>query len=137
MVIFSRAELIQKRQKAMRKHLWFKILNQSERAIFNLTIRCVEQVKSSKLAKIMTAIIEKLTYSMTNKVEELSESIGRQLAQKISILAFSWGNCEALKWAEDNRFIKYLAVISMYTPEIFTTQLPKSKFFKNSAKGNL
>lgn len=121
MTVFSRTELVMKRQRAMRKHLWFKTLDQSERAIFNLTIQCVEQIKSSKLAKIMTAIIEKLTQSMISKVEKLCESIGRPLAQKISSLAFSWGNHEALKWAEDKRFIKYLTILSMNTPEIFRT----------------
>jgi len=121
MGVFSKTELLLKRQKAMRKHLWFKVLDQSERAIFNLTVQCVKQIKSSKLAKIMTAIVEKLTYSMTNRVEKLSENIGRPLAQKISSLAYSWGNLEALKWAEDNRFVKYLTVIRMNTPEIFQT----------------
>ena len=116
--MFSKIELVLNRQKAMRKHLWFKVLDRYERAIFNLTIQCVEHIKSSKLAKIMTAIIEKLNYSMKSKVEKLSENMGRPLARKISFLAFSWGNLEALKWAEDSQFIKYLTVISMNTPEI-------------------
>jgi len=117
--MFSKIELVLSRQRAMRKHLWFKVLNQSERAIFNLTIQCVEQVKSSKLAKIITAIIEKLAYSMKSKVERLSESIGRSLAQKISSLASSWGNLEAQKWAEDNLFVRYLTIVNMNTPEMF------------------
>jgi hypothetical protein len=119
MAMFSKVELVLKRQKAMRKHVWFKVLNQSERAIFNLTIQCVEHIKSLKLAKIMTAIVEKLTYSMTGKVESLSENIGRPLAQRLSSLAFSWGNHEALEWAEDILFIRYLTIVKMNTPEIF------------------
>ena len=79
-VMLTKNELILKRQKAMRKHIWFKVLTRSERAIFNLTIRCVEQIKSSKLAKIVTAIVEKLTQAMTSRVEKLSQSVGRQLA---------------------------------------------------------
>ena len=119
MAMLSKAELVFKRQKAMRRHLWFKVLNRCERAIFNLTIRCVKQIKSSKLAKIMTAIVEKLTYSMKSKVEKLSEHIGRPIAQKISSLAVSWGNREAVKWAEDTSLMRYLTIVNMNMPKIF------------------
>ncbi len=111
--------LVDVRRKALRQRAWFKVLNRTERAIISLTIRCVDKIKSSKLANIITAIMTKLEEAMESKVKRLMETIGCALAQKISEIARTWGNNLALKWAKNIGFIQYLAVMQINTPKMF------------------
>jgi len=107
------------KQRAMRKRVWFKILDRAERAIVDLTIRTVKKVRSSTLKEMLMTISEKLMEAMESQIAKLTETIGRPLAQKIATLAFSWGNLGALKWLKDSSFIRYLTVIEINTPVLF------------------
>lgn len=109
------------RRKALRKRAWFKVLNRAERAIISLTIRCVDKIKSPKLAHIITAILAKLKEAMESKVKKLMKTAGCALAQKISKIARTWGNILAFQWARDIGFIQYLAVMQINTPAMFQT----------------
>jgi hypothetical protein len=107
------------RRKALRKRIWFKVLNRTERAIISLTIRCVEKIRSPKLANIITAITAKLKDAMENKVKKLIKMVGSVLAQKISRIARTWGNILAFHWAKDPDFIRYLAIMHLNMPAMF------------------
>jgi len=96
----------------MRRKLWFRILDKVERAIINLTIECVEKVRSLKLERIISTIVNRLT-NATTSMEKLAKDIGRPLAQKLSRIAWNWGNKSAVQWAEDHIFIQYLTVMQM------------------------
>jgi len=95
---------------ALRRGVWFRILSRVERGIIDLTVRYVEAIKSSKLATIVTAIIEKLKISVETKIQRLVRTIGLPLARKISAIAASWGNKLANQWANDCSFAKYLVL---------------------------
>ena len=95
---------------ALRRGVWFRTLNRVERGIIDLTVRYVENIKSTKLAKVVTAIIKKLQYAIESVADRLVRTIGLPLARKISNIAFSWGNLLASKWAEDHAFARYLAL---------------------------
>jgi len=105
----------------MRRKVWFRVLNRVERAIVNLTIGCVERVHSPKLERIISTIVNKLTNAMKSMLEKLTEDIGRPLAQKLSRIAWNWGNKSAVQWAEDYVFIQYLTVMQMDVLRIFKT----------------
>jgi len=117
------SELVEIRRKALRRRAWYKILDRAERAIVSLTIRCVVKIKSAKLAEIVTAIVTKLKDAMTSQVEKLKETVGRSLAQKLSLIAQSWGYRLASKWVEDSGFSQYLAVMHINTPGMFKTEI--------------
>ena len=104
------------KQRALRRAMWFKVLDRVERAIINLTIRCVKRVRSPKLTRIMTTIVKKLTDAMKSRFKRLIEDVGRPLAHKMSQIAKAWGYVSAVRWAEDSGFIQYLAVTQMITP---------------------
>lgn len=104
------------KQRALRRAMWFKVLDRVERAIINLAIRCVERVRSQKLTRIMTTIVNKLTDAMKSRFKRLIENVGRPLARKMSQIAKAWGNVSAVRWVEDSGFIQYLAVMQMITP---------------------
>jgi len=106
----SVSSLLRIKQLALRRRIWFKALNHLERGIIDLTVKTVDQIKSSKLAQVVTGIIDKLEAAMESLTSRLARTVGLPLAQKLSDLAVSWGNRSAREWAHDMAFAKYLAV---------------------------
>ncbi|MFQ6065149.1 MAG: hypothetical protein ACE5L6_06710 [Candidatus Bathyarchaeia archaeon] len=111
--------LVSLKQRALRKRVWFKILDRAERAIVDLTIRTVKKIRSCTLKEMLMAISEKLMEGMESQVARFAETIGRPLAQKIASLAFSWGNRGALKWSKNRGFIQYLTITQMNLPVMY------------------
>ncbi|MDH5461846.1 MAG: hypothetical protein OEX09_06470, partial [Candidatus Bathyarchaeota archaeon] len=58
------------RQKAWRKKVWLKALNSVERGLVSLTIRCVDQVRSSTLIAMLRSIVERLEAALRSRVEK-------------------------------------------------------------------
>jgi hypothetical protein len=102
--------LAEAKRTAFGRRVWFRALTRIERGIVDLTLRYVDDIKSTKLAKVLTAIIEKLQQATESVAERLVRTVGFPLAQKISSIAVSWGNLSAAKWAGDSGFAGYLAV---------------------------
>lgn len=100
------------RKLALRHGVWFRTLNRVERGIIDLTVRYVDNVKSAKLAKVLTAIMNKLQSAMESTLDKLVRNVGLPLAQKISNIAISWGNRLASKWAVDRAFARFLMLNS-------------------------
>jgi hypothetical protein len=94
---------------ALRRRVWFKCLSRVERGIIDLTVRCVDRIKSKTLAKVVTAIMEKLRFAMESMADRLVRTIGLPLTRKISGIAVDWGLSSASQWAEDRAFARYLA----------------------------
>lgn len=117
--MFSRSELDLIRRKARRRRVWFKVLSRVERGLVSLTIRCVDRVRSSKLAAILEKIVERLTEALRSRVDRLMEEVGWPLARKMAYLAVSWGNRDALNWALGARFARYLTVLHMNDSEMY------------------
>lgn len=113
--ILTPTKLSSLKQRALRKRVWFKILDRAERAIVDLTIRVVKTIRSPTLTEIIMTISEKLQEAMESQVVRFTETIGRPLAQKLARLAFSWGNREALKWPKNHSFTRYLTIIEINT----------------------
>ncbi len=100
--------LLQTKRLALRRGIWFKILNRVERGIIDLTVKCVDDIRSVKLAKVVTAIIDKLHFAVESTVDRLVRTIGLSLARKISNIAVNWGNRLASIWADDRAFARFL-----------------------------
>jgi hypothetical protein len=95
---------------ALRHRVWFSLLSRVERGIIDLTVRYVDCVKSAKLAKVLTAIMDKLHSALEGAVDRLVRAVGLPLARKISDIAVRWGNRLASQWAEDRAFARFLVV---------------------------
>jgi hypothetical protein len=113
------SELLNIRTKALRRKVWFRVLDSIDRTILNLTIKCVKKVRSLKLLNILKLIINKLKVSLESYVKRIRKTVGYSIAKKISMLANNWGNSNALSWTQDSSFIQYLTIVHMNTPEIF------------------
>jgi hypothetical protein len=106
----SISTVLEAKRFALRRNVWFRILTRVERGVLDLTAKYVDNIRSTTLANLVTAILNKLAQSMENKLDRLVREVGYPLAQKISKIAASWGNVSAHKWAEDKSFAKYLAI---------------------------
>lgn len=118
-VPLTKSALTRVKIKAIRRGLWFRVLNRLERASIDLTIRVVEKAQSSVLKKMLTSIIKKLSDAMDNKIARMMRTVGCNLAQKMSQIAQEWGNTSAVKWETDTGFIRYLAVMRINTSPMF------------------
>ncbi len=114
-VSLSVRAIVDAKKLALKRRVWFRSLNRVERGILDLTVRYVDNIKSTKLAKVVTAILEKLQMTIESLADKLVRSVGLSLARKISVIAVSWGNYSACLWAEDRSFAKYLAFCSIKT----------------------
>jgi len=111
-VSVSLGKLAEFKKAALRRGIWFRTLNRVERGIIDLTVRYVDNIKSSRLANVLTAIMEKLQTAMESMADKLVRTVGLPLARKISNIAISWGNHSASKWADDRGFARYLALLN-------------------------
>ena len=117
--MFTSSNILELRRKALRKHLWFRLLDPAERAILNLIPRCVDVVKSRELLRIIENMIAKIDEALKSRVQRLKKLIGVPLAGKICLIAERWGNKSVREWAEDESFIQYLTIVKMNDIPIF------------------
>jgi hypothetical protein len=110
--MFSRGELVSIKQKALRRRIWFRVLDRTERALVDLTIRVVDAVRSSRLVKVLSNPIEKLREAMKT-IPERAREVGRPLVERFSRIAQSFGNSEAEGWAEDEFFAEYIGLCAI------------------------
>lgn len=116
---FSRVELVSVKRRALRRGVWFRILGRVERGVVDLTIRCVDRVRSNTLANVIGRILQKLFDAMKNRVERLMDKVGQPLAAKLSQIARDWGHKGAWKWAFNPGFIRYLTVLRVNDSHYF------------------
>ncbi len=97
------------RKAALRRGLLFRVLTRFERNALDLTLICVDRIRSAKLADMLVAIMKKLEQAMESIVDRLVRRMGFPLAQKASSIAVGWGYGLASAWAKDRDFARYLA----------------------------
>jgi len=113
--MLSREQLASIRRKVLRRGIWHKVLDQEERALINLTIRVVDTVRSSKLAKVLSKPVEKLREAMKSLMDRARE-MGRPLAEELSRVAQAWGYLGAGSWAKDEFYAIYLGLSALNKP---------------------
>lgn len=105
--------LAQIRLEAMRRRVWFRVLSSLERGLVDFVIRVIDKPRSQRLIEVLAKIVVKIKRAIMSPIKHLMEIVGRPLAKKISIIALRWGNRSALKWVEDEGFIRYLTIVNM------------------------
>jgi hypothetical protein len=95
---------------ALRRRVFFKVLDRVERGLVYLTLKVLRGVHSKMLADALRSIVKKLLEAMETKVKRQIRQIGVPLAQKISRIAQKWGNTAAREWANDPGFVQYLTI---------------------------
>jgi len=102
--------LIKIKARALRHRAWFKTLSRAERAIIDLTIKCVERIRSRILTRVISKILDKILKTLKNSFLETADKVGRETVEQLCRIAGSWGNRTASGWKRDRGFIRFLGV---------------------------
>jgi hypothetical protein len=105
--------LLKIKRKALRLKAWYKLDN-IERTIIDLTIKCVDKIKSIKLKNIILKILNKIKEIFENNFLNKIYENGLKEIVKIIKIANSWGNKNSLNWIKDKSFIFYLGIKNIY-----------------------
>lgn len=119
MARFDIVFLLRMRARALRKGVWFKVLNSAERAILYLVPRCMETPRNSTLIDMLAKIIVKIKNALQSSVAILTSQVGRPLAKTFSRIALQWGHKTAAEWAGNAGFARYLAIVNMNNIQMF------------------
>lgn len=111
--MLTRQGLMKIRVRALRRKVWFRALSIVERGIIDLTIRCVERIRSYALTKAVLAIIDKLLGTLDEEFLTKAERIGREIVEKLSCVALNWGNRNALRWKWNLDFVRFMGIIAV------------------------
>jgi hypothetical protein len=114
----NKSFLLKIKRKALRLKIWYK-LNNIERTIIDLTIKCVDKIKSIKLKNVILKILNKIKEIFENDFLNKIYENGLKEIVKIIKIAYSWGNKESLNWIKDKSFIFYLGIKNINTPNIW------------------
>ncbi len=115
----NKKQLLNLKKKAVRSGAWFKALQRIDRVLFDLTIKLVVNIRSSKLAKSMLMLAGKLENSMKGSFSIRLKKIGLTIAQKISSIAQRLGNTSAVTWAVDASFISFVGTMEINNTKVF------------------
>jgi hypothetical protein len=128
-VPLERRYLSRLRRVARRCGAWFRV-EAEDRRFLDLVIMVVEGVRSGLLARVLEPVLGRLLEALggfREAVEALFGRVaylmlvrGRPMALRLSQLAQGWGNRQASCWAEDKGFIRYLAVMELNRPKIWS-----------------
>lgn len=113
--LLTKQGLMRIKTKAMRSGVWFRLLSRADRAILNLTIRCVEKVRSRVLAKSISEIISRVLKTLEDSFMNKAQKFGREIVVRVSGTAQMWGNKNARTWKHDRSFIEFLGVNALNT----------------------
>jgi len=95
--------------RALRKRLWFRVLDRVERGLLDLTIRWVDNVRSGRLTETLLRILVKLARAMEQGMSRVLV-VGRELALQASVFGVRWGNDQAYAWRFDESFWRGLGL---------------------------
>ena len=113
MNIISQEYLRKVRYTAVRKRVWFRVLDRVERGIFNLTISYVEKVQSHVLAGVLVKILVKLRDGSKSVFIRHVESYGYMKIRLVVEQAMVFGS-EASGWLMDRGFAEWFALNNYY-----------------------
>ena len=112
----SKRELHRLRLKTIRSGDWFRALSRVDRALFDLTLKVVDRVRSSALAEALLSVVKKLRDCFGSRISCALKEFGFPFAHRLGLLAQSWGNKSARNWAKDLSFAGFLAMMHLNTP---------------------
>ncbi len=95
--------------RALRKRVWFRVLDRVERGLLDLTIRWVDDVRSGRFRETLLRILVKLAQAMEQGMARVLV-VGRELALRASLLAVRWGNDQAYAWRFEESFWRGLGL---------------------------
>lgn len=97
-------------KKLKKARVYYRFLNLLEKQFLNLCIFCKPKLKSVKFLRVIGKILGKVESYLKSFTERMVEE-GKPIAEKISMVLYSLGNKDAIKWKDDKSFMFYLGLI--------------------------
>src|SRR6266702_288193 len=97
--------------RALRKRVWYRVLDRIERGLLDLTIRWVDNVRSRRLTEMLLRILAKLARAMEQGMARVLV-VGRELALRASLLALRGGREQADGWRDAESLSRGLGLSS-------------------------
>lgn len=94
------------KRRLLKTRQYFRALTKDDRNYLELCIRCRPKFKSPKLLNVITHILSKVMDHLKSFDMRMRE-IGRPIVMRICLVAYSWGNKDALRWKDDPAFAFY------------------------------
>jgi hypothetical protein len=113
--LLTTQSLARLKHRACKNGTWYEALSRTERAIVDLTIRCVEKIRSPILARTISGIIGKLAQTLQKTFIEKAQEIGAEISKRIVEIAQEWGNKKSSRWETDDDFIRFLGITALNT----------------------
>jgi hypothetical protein len=104
------------RREALKKRVWFRVLDRVECGIFNLVVSVLERVESTVLGSVLVRIIAKIRDAMKGDFVKMFEKVGIKRAYEFAGYASMWGYGKTYNWLDNHDFARYLTVQEFYTP---------------------
>ena len=106
--MFTKSFLRGVRCEALRKRVWYRVLDGVERGIFNLTIGIVDSVESAVLGSVLVGFIVRLREAMKGGFVKVVESVGCERAVRFAGLARGWGYGDVPGIKQPSKFVQIL-----------------------------
>jgi hypothetical protein len=119
-ITLTRRGLVNLKSRALRSGAWFTVLRRVERVLVDLTVKIVDRVRSPVLARVLLSIMKKLEDASQSRVSRAIRETGFLYARKLSLLAQKWGNECAQNWAFDVSFARFIAIMHINSPALFS-----------------
>jgi len=104
------------RTKALRNGVWFASLSHEDRVLASLINKNVKIVKNATLATVIARIMSKLLCALKRSTFlSRIELLGRPIARINSEKAYLMGNKDAVNWANDPNYIRYLGMMAYHS----------------------
>ncbi len=124
--LLCRKELTRVRAMAVRRGIWYRRLNVTERALLSLAVRLVKEIRSDVLSRSLASIIEKLRFKTEGGSAVRLHKLGQGLAERIGRIACRCGNTSAAKWSVDDGFARFLTILYINKPFLFMEEKTNS-----------
>jgi hypothetical protein len=99
------------RTRALRRGVWYQRLSPLERGVLELTARYVDEIKSSRLALVVSRILCKLLKALQSPFLRHAIQVGAPSVTRVSRHAVAWGHTYADAWVRDGAFIRFLGIL--------------------------
>jgi hypothetical protein len=114
--MFTKRFLLEVRQKALRRGVWFSSLDLVERGIFILSSKILDNIKNNLLKLQITRIIAKITNACKSVFQRHCELYGLERARVIQAQAKVFRYKLADNLCKDKDFINYIMFIDYNQP---------------------
>ena len=111
LIMFTSAFLVELKRRALRKGVWFRVLDRLERSIFSLAARILDRVESPLLGVELTRMVGKLRDAVSGGFARRMREYGFSEALRVAEQAVGWGYAGAAGWASDLGFVRYLTLL--------------------------